>query len=57
VFGERADEFKTYFGESSLVATITNPYAAAAERNVHVYICRKPIQPLAQLWPRFKMII
>ena len=57
VFGERADEFKTYFAESQYVTTITNPYAAIAERDVHVYICRKPLEPLAVLWPKFKMII
>jgi hypothetical protein len=56
VFGERADEFKSLFAESEFVTTITNPYSTA-ERNVHVYICRKSIQPLAELWPRFKMII
>jgi dolichyl-phosphate-mannose-protein mannosyltransferase len=57
VFGERADEFKTYFAESHFVSTVTNPYSAVAEREVHVYVCRKPLEPLAILWPRFKMII
>jgi hypothetical protein len=57
LFGERADEFKSLFAESQFVTTITSPYAATAERDVHVYICRKPIEPLAALWPRFKMII
>lgn len=57
VFGERADEFQSFFGESQFVTTITSRYAAAAERDVHVYICRKPREPLAVLWPKFKMII
>jgi Dolichyl-phosphate-mannose-protein mannosyltransferase len=57
VFGERADEFKSYFAESKFAGTITNRYAAVAERDVHVYICRKPLEPLAVLWPKFKMII
>jgi hypothetical protein len=57
VFGERADEFATFFADSKFVGTITNPYAASAERNVHVYICRKPLEPLATMWPKFKMII
>jgi hypothetical protein len=57
VFGERADEFATFFADSKFVGTITNPYAASAERNVHVYICRKPLEPLAIMWPKFKMII
>jgi hypothetical protein len=57
VFGERADQFQTYFADSRFVTTITNPYASVAERNVHVYICRKPLEPLAVMWPKFKMII
>ncbi|HEY0705020.1 MAG TPA: glycosyltransferase family 39 protein [Candidatus Acidoferrales bacterium] len=57
VFGERADEFKDLFAESKFAGTITNAYSAVAERNVHVYICRRSIQPLADLWPKFKMII
>jgi hypothetical protein len=57
LFGERADDYKQYFGESNLVATITDPYVGVAERNVHVYVCRKPSAPLAALWPHFKLII
>jgi Dolichyl-phosphate-mannose-protein mannosyltransferase len=57
VFGERADDYKQYFGETNLVATITDPYVGIAERNVHVYVCRKPSAPLASLWPHFKLII
>ena len=57
LFGERADDYKQYFGESTLVATITNPYVGVAERNVHVYVCRKPSAPLIVLWPNFKLII
>ena len=57
LFGERADELKDLFADSQLVATITDPYAAVVERNVHVYVCRKPRAPLADLWPHFKLII
>ena len=57
LFGERADELKDLFADTQLVATITDPYAAIVERNVHVYVCRKPRAPLADLWPHFKLII
>ncbi len=57
LFGERADQYKEYFGESQLVATITDPHAGLAERDVHVYLCRKPTAPLSVLWPHFKLII
>ncbi len=57
LFGERADQYKQYFGETQLVATITYPHAAMAERDVHVYLCRKPTAPLPVLWPHFKLII
>src|SRR5271156_6625578 len=57
LFGERADELKDLFGDARLVGAITDPHAAVAERNVHVYLCRKPKAPLAELWPHFKLII
>jgi hypothetical protein len=57
LFGERADQYKQYFGEAQLVATVTSPHAAMAERDVHVYLCRKPTAPLSLLWPHFKLII
>ncbi len=57
VFGEGSGEFTKLFGEVQRVATITSPHAMPNEQSVAVYICRKPIAPLAVLWPRFKMII
>jgi hypothetical protein len=57
LFGERADELKNLFEDAQLVGAITDPHAAIAERNVHVYVCRKPRAPLAELWPHFKLII
>ncbi len=57
IFGERADQYKQYFGEADLVATISDPHAAIAEQNVHVYVCRKPSVPLVTLWLHCKMII
>jgi Dolichyl-phosphate-mannose-protein mannosyltransferase len=57
VFGENADRYARLFGEAQLVATITGEYAMPSERDVHIYVCRKPSAPLASLWPNFKMII
>jgi hypothetical protein len=57
LYGERADELKDLFEDAQLVGAITDPHAASAERNVHVYICRRPRAPLAELWPHFKLII
>jgi hypothetical protein len=57
VFGERSGEFTRLFGEVQRVATITSAHAMPNEQSVAVYVCRKPIAPLAVLWPRFKMII
>jgi hypothetical protein len=57
VFGENADRYARLFGESELVATITDEHAMPSERGVHVYVCRKPSARLAILWPNFKMII
>jgi hypothetical protein len=57
IFGERSQEFITYFDDVQLAATITSPHAMPNEQSVPVYVCRKPREPLSVLWPRFKMII
>jgi hypothetical protein len=57
VFGERSDEFKALFAESSIVATTSNPHGMPNEQRVPIYLCRKPRAPLTELWPHFKMII
>lgn len=57
VFGERSAEFAQYFSQSALVATIQTPNAMPNEQAIPVYLCRDAREPLAVLWPRFKMII
>jgi hypothetical protein len=57
VFGERATEFTSLFGDIRRVATVSDPHAMMVEQDVPVYLCRKPSAPLAVLWPHFKMII
>jgi dolichyl-phosphate-mannose-protein mannosyltransferase len=57
VFGERSDEFKALFAESTIVATTSNPHGMPNEQRVPIYLCRKPRAPVAELWPHFKMII
>lgn len=55
--GERSKVLIQYFGDVHLVATITNRHGMPTERNVPVYICHRPVAPLAQLWQHFRMII
>jgi Dolichyl-phosphate-mannose-protein mannosyltransferase len=57
LLGERAEQYRQYFGESRLVATVPNPYGMPIEQNVRIYVCRKPTAKLAALWPKFKMVI
>jgi len=57
IVGERSNELIQYFGDVHLAATTSNPYGMPTERAVPIYICRKPIAPLAQLWPHFRLII
>ena len=57
IYGERSEEFIKYFGDVRVAATSVSPNAMPNERNVVIYVCRKPIAPLAELWPRFKLII
>ena len=55
--GERSGIYKNYFGRVELAARVPNPHGMPVERNIPIYLCRKPIEPLAKLWSRFKMII
>lgn len=57
LFGDRSTELKELFGDVQQVATISNPLSMPVERELVVYLCRKPRAPLAELWPHFKMII
>jgi len=57
IYGERSEEFIKYFGDVRAAATSASPNAMPNERNVVIYVCRRPIAPLAVLWPRFKLII
>jgi hypothetical protein len=57
IVGERSDQYKQYFRSAVLAATVSNPHGMPIEQNIPIYVCRNSIQPLAQLWPRFKMII
>ncbi len=57
IFGERAAQYTQYFRDVHLADTISNRYAMPAEQSVQVFVCRKPIAPLSELWPHFRMII
>ena len=55
--GLEAAEHKTLFGEATLAATTDNPNGVPIEQHVPIYVCRKPIAPLSELWLQFKLII
>lgn len=57
LFGDRSAELRNLFGDVRQVATITNALGMPVERELPVYLCRKPRAPLAEMWPHFKMII
>jgi hypothetical protein len=57
LFGERAMMQKELFEESQLVGVIDSEHAMPVERNVPVYLCRRAREPLALIWPKFKLII
>ena len=57
VYGERSEEFVKNWSDVRVAATSVSPNSMPNERNVVIYVCRKPIAPLAELWPKFKMII
>jgi hypothetical protein len=57
VIGERSAQYKEFFASALLAATVSNPHGMPIEQNIPVYVCRRPIEPLRKLWPRFRMII
>jgi hypothetical protein len=57
LFGEHAEVIKTLFAEVEQVAVISSPHAAAAERYLPVYVCRRPKAPLPALWSSLKFYI
>jgi hypothetical protein len=57
IFGERSEEFIKLFGDVRVAATSVSRHAMPNEQNIPIYVCRKPVAPLADLWPRFKLII
>lgn len=57
IFGERSDRYIKLFGDVRVAAVIQSAHAMPNERTIPVYICRKPMAPLRELWPNFKMII
>lgn len=57
LFGERSSKYIKLFGDVRVAAVVHSAHAMPNERDIPVYICRKPLAPLKQLWPHFKMII
>lgn len=54
VFGIRPEVLRQYFGEIQQAATITCREAVPFEQDVPVYICRKPITDLKDVWPKLR---
>ncbi len=54
--GYTEDQLRIFFGEVTLAARISPPYAIPEESNLPIYICRKPKNPLPQIWPRLRWL-
>jgi Dolichyl-phosphate-mannose-protein mannosyltransferase len=57
ILGERSGEYIKLFGDVRLAAIVKSAHAMPNERSIPVYVCHKPVAPLRELWPHFKMII
>jgi len=42
------------FGEVAQIAVFDHPYGREGYGNKTIYVCRKPVVPLKELWPRFR---
>lgn len=49
-----ADVLEELFEDVKVMARIDHPLARASERDLPVYVCRRPRLPLAAAWPRMK---
>ncbi|HXT73356.1 MAG TPA: glycosyltransferase family 39 protein [Candidatus Angelobacter sp.] len=54
--GYTEDQLRNIFGEVTLAARISPPYAIPEESNLPIYICRKPEAPLPQMWPSLRWL-
>ena len=54
--GYTENQLRSIFGEVTLAARISPPYAIPEESNLPIYICRKPKAPLPQMWPRLRWL-
>lgn len=54
LFGQHAESIKTMFGVVERAATISGRHAAVAERDLPVYVCRRPKASLEELWPSLR---
>ncbi|MGH9864505.1 MAG: ArnT family glycosyltransferase [Candidatus Acidiferrales bacterium] len=54
--GYTEDQLRNIFGEVTLAARISPPYAIPEESNLPIFICRKPQKPLPQIWPRLRWL-
>jgi Dolichyl-phosphate-mannose-protein mannosyltransferase len=57
LIGNEGSEYRKYFGDAEQVATVESPLAMPTEQRVPIYLCRRPVAPLAEIWPRLRMII
>ncbi len=57
VFGERSDQYIKLFGDVRIAAVVHTQHTMPNERDIPIYVCHKPVAPLRELWPHFKMII
>jgi hypothetical protein len=51
--GITREDLEPYFGTLDSAAHFTHPYMVAEERDVTVFIARRPQQTLQEIWPSF----
>ena len=57
VIGYQGDYLATFFGDVEQAGTVTNSYGLHNEEfGKPIWICRRPLLPLDQAWPRLKSL-
>jgi len=54
--GFKEEFLEEMFEEVKYIAIFDHPYTKDGSGNKRIHVCRKPIAPLKEMWPRFKSI-
>ena len=52
--GTEPGDLEAYFQEVEPAGRVTHPYAVREERDLEIYVARRPFRTLQEVWPSFE---